>query len=630
VSSSRWWIAPCALVVVATAGTAVDVARHPTGDVARGRPIAVREGGYTSSSSCRACHPGNYDSWHASYHRRMTQVATPQTVIGDFDDAEAFAGGRVYRLSRRGDEFWVDMNDPDAHGDGARLPRIQRRIVMTTGSHHMQVYWYDMGRDDRMVGQLPVVYLTEDRRWVPRTDIFLQPGVEHLRSEAGRWNRTCIKCHTTSGRPRLAEGAPAESFDSRVAEFGIACEECHGPAERHARLNRDPRRRYASHLGGQRDTTALDPRRLPGPLASQVCGQCHGILLDPSRESTREYYVGRGFAYVPGEDLLDSRVLVHPTRLEELPVVQAMVRRDPSYLDRSFWSDGMVRVSGREYNGVIDSPCFVGGDFSCFSCHTLHETDDDPRPASEWANDQLAPGMDGDDACLQCHASYRENVVAHSHHVAASTGSRCANCHMPYTTYGLLKAIRSHQVNSPSVQASVATGRPNACNQCHLDRTLEWTSELLNEWYGTALAGLDEDERSVAASLLWLLRGDAGQRALMAWSMGWDAAVAASGSDWMAPYLAALLDDPYAAVRYVAARSLRRLPGYASFAYDYVGAPTQRHEAAIRAFQLWDASQEATPRPPREALLLGPQGLRAREFDRLIQQRDDRIVVLSE
>ena len=85
---------------------------------------------------------------------------------------------------------------------------------------------------------------------------------------------------------------------------------------------------------------------------------------------------------------------------------------------------------------------------------------------------------------------------------------------MSYTTYGLLKAIRSHQVGSPSVQASLETGRPNACNQCHLDQTLAWTAEYLQNWYDVPAPELEADERTVSAALLWTLQGDPGQRAL--------------------------------------------------------------------------------------------------------------------
>ena len=91
---------------------------------------------------------------------------------------------------------------------------------------------------------------------------------------------------------------------------------------------------------------------------------------------------------------------------------------------------------------------------------------------------------------------------------------------MPHTTYGLLKAMRSHTIDSPTVQASLATGRPNACNACHLDKTLAWSAKYLNQWHGIEEPQLDKDQQTIAASALWALKGDAGQRALMAWSMG--------------------------------------------------------------------------------------------------------------
>ena len=49
------------------------------------RPIEVREKGFVSSKTCESCHPHEHATWHSSYHRTMTQVATPEAVIGDFD-----------------------------------------------------------------------------------------------------------------------------------------------------------------------------------------------------------------------------------------------------------------------------------------------------------------------------------------------------------------------------------------------------------------------------------------------------------------------------------------------------------------------------------------------------------------
>ncbi len=97
---------------------------------------------------------------------------------------------------------------------------------------------------------------------------------------------------------------------------------------------------------------------------------------------------------------------------------------------------------------------------------------------------QLAKGMASNAACLQCHSSFEKRPEQHTHHLAGSSGSLCYNCHMPYTSYGLLKALRSHQISNPTVKASLQTGRPNACNLCHLDKSLRWTAQNLFAWYG--------------------------------------------------------------------------------------------------------------------------------------------------
>jgi hypothetical protein len=246
-------------------------------------------------------------------------------------------------------------------------------------------------------------------------------------------------------------------------------------------------------------------------------------------------------------------------------------------------------------------------------------------------NDQLAAGMQGDQACFQCHDEYRENVAEHTHHAPASAGSRCYNCHMPHTTYGLLKAIRSHQVSNPSVASSVQTGRPNACNQCHLDKSLGWTQTQMAQWYAAPAVELDEDQSRLSAMTTMLLRGDAGQRALAAWSMGWEEAHAATGKKWQVPYLAQLLEDPYPAVRYIAARSLKRLPGFEDFSVDFVGSADHRSQARVRALDIWEQARGGRLDQTGEAILIDQDGrLDHATFERLLKQRDDRDIDLKE
>jgi hypothetical protein len=630
------------VVAAAGLGAAALVLREPARDersIAE-RPIQVAEDGYAASQTCKACHPDQYNSWYASYHRTMTQVATPDTARANFDGVTVDSvHGRPMALTRTGSELWASFDDPDSPEPIERRPRIDRRVVMITGSHHQQVYWYATGRN-RLLGQLPGAYLIAEQRWIPRRAAVLHPPSDPAFSETGHWNSTCIACHATHGKPQFdtpfgSQPIETQKIDTTVAELGIACEACHGPSGEHARINRNPWRRYGQHVAGPPDPTTVQPARLMPKLSSQACGQCHGIweFYDGAGE---RHANSAGLPFRPGDELMKTRFLAQPTVNGESPTMKALLADDAGFVRDSFWSDGMVRVSGREYNGLLESPCFKDAPpdrperaMSCFSCHTMHKPAGDRRPLIEWADDQLAVGMDGNGACLQCHEKFRTTLTGHTRHAQDSTGSSCYNCHMPYTTYGLLKTIRSHTVSSPSVAESIDTGRPNACNLCHLDKTLAWTGEALARWYGQAPPDVGGDERSIAASLVWLLRGDAGQRAIAAQAMGWNAAHAASGTDWMAPHLASLLDDPYDAVRFIAERSLRTLPGFKDLPYDFVAPRSVRYQAQLRTMAIWDRGRTER-RTDRHLLFDSQANVDVNQVRRLLGERNTRRVLLRE
>ena len=142
---------------------------------------------------------------------------------------------------------------------------------------------------------------------------------------------------------------------------------------------------------------------------------------------------------------------------------------------------------------------------------------------------------------------------------------------------------------------------------------------------------MDETVTRVSAGVLWALRGDAGQRALVAWHMGWKPAMEASGGDWMPPFLATLLDDPYDAVRFIAHRSLRRSPHFQDFEYDFVGTPESRQTAVQRAMQQWNATKRWSGTTPLDAVLIDAEGnLKQATVSDLKRERDDRPVDLVE
>jgi hypothetical protein len=344
-----------------------------------------------------------------------------------------------------------------------------------------------------------------------------------------------------------------------------------------------------------------------------------------------EEWKQHGSSFRPGDDLEQTASIISNANSDKA-AFRELEERDPDFLRSMFWGGGIVRVSGREYNGLIESPCFKRGEMACVSCHSMHKSRDDPRSLDEWADDQLGPGMDGNPACLQCHGGFSdpEVLAGHTHHPLESSGSECQNCHMPHTTYGLLKAIRSHQVDSPSVGTDIDHGRPNACNLCHLDRPLAWTAEKLKLWYDTDIPEIPADDRQIAAGVRWVLEGDAGVRALVAWSMGWSAAQEAAGTSWLAPYLAELMDDPYDAVRIIAYRSVKTIPGFEQTVFDEFEAPEQRAAAAGALRKRW----EGLPAPATgrgAATLFDEYGrVQQSELERLLGRRDNRPVTLAE
>jgi len=591
-------------------------ARDAQADDAYPWPREQLDEGYAGSDSCRDCHEHNHATWFASYHRRMTQAASPEAILAPWEGNTPFEGDTGWRLEREGDAFFATPIDPTGREHLARM-----EVALTTGSHHYQIYWLKM-REPGSLMALPFVWHLGDEAWETRASQFLFPPREAGSFEIDRWQSMCIKCHTTNGTPEHApSGAP------RVAEYGISCEACHGPGAAHVQARRAAESGEESVLVD----AITNPAALGHERSAMVCGQCHGVR--PFRTTDeRERWREDGFDYRPGDDLAATRELLRGDPARNSEAMNRVIGDE--HRAQLFWPDGEVRVSGREFNGLVESPCYQRGEMDCLSCHSMHPARLDPRPLSEWASDQLAPGMDGSAACTQCHDDLADDERAseHTHHAAGSSGAACMNCHMPYTTYGLTKAIRSHTVTSPSVATSLATGRPNACNSCHLDKSLGWTADRLRDWYGHERPELAGDREEVADAVVLGLSGDAGQRALVAWALGWEPAREASGTGWM-PYLtSALAMDEYDAVARVALATARLDPRYRSLDLDLTLRDARRVAPVMETLVAdWVREGLRATDEQRAAVLVRPDGTLDRERARaLIDRRDARDVRLAE
>jgi hypothetical protein len=637
VSFSNGLLAALAVSFGVALGATMFVSRSvPTDDlVANAVPAQPEQTDYQTSDTCRACHPGAYHGWKDSFHRTMTQAVAPTTVLADWDGVELADRGIELRLEREGDAFWAEFTNPFVQATpGSRpAPPLRARVVMSTGSHHLQNYWIrtdapgTTGIGDQMPGaliQLPFVWLIEEARWVPVQDSFLTPPSERAEPLAV-WNQSCHLCHSVSPAP----GFDGSGFETTTAELGIACEACHGPATEHIAQFRNPARRYLAHALpddlDDRGARIVQPARLARDRSVEACGQCHSF----SRTIDLEKWKRVGIEYKPGEPLAHAKALLRYSEEPSDPHLLAQLAEEPNALVGRFWSDGTIRVAGREMNGLVESACYARGEMTCLSCHSMHEY--------ETPNDQLVRGGRGNGPCLECHPQKAAEGTAHTRHAEGSVGSECQNCHMPHTTYGLFKAIRSHRVDNPRVVSAKSGGRPNACNLCHLDKSLAWAErELVRGWGSPAeqeavrtreasvLAPLQNpDSPEIAAGVVWALSGDAAQRALVAWHFGWAPAQQASGQEWMSLYLGQLLSDPYAGVRQVAKKSIARQSGFVDFEYDFLAPPAELRQKSEEAWgRFRESVRSESLHGRRELLILEDGQIDGARFGRLLQERE--------
>jgi predicted CXXCH cytochrome family protein len=545
------------LFAMTVSGTAFALAVESFRQPQLPEPIRAGGEGFVTSNTCRSCHAAEYSSWHDSYHRTMTQRAGTTTVAADAlrrgGRLRATSAERSVELFARGAELWASMPDPTVTSSVAaetyersfrNAPIRDVRVELLTGSHRHQGFWVAGARAGELRA-VPVVYLIAEQQLIARRDAFLNPP--GAAEQAVRWNSNCVQCHAVAGAPE--HDLQTDAFATSAAELGIACEACHGQGREHVRAMQDPLARYRAR--DRHDGVAIrNPLELSSERGSEVCGRCHSYFFP--KDELEWWKHGFSRSYQPGDELARSQLLLSPETLAE-PGAPELGQSAESM----FYRDGTIRIGGREYNGLVRSPCFERGQgkkrLSCLSCHSMHQSE---------PSDQLADEMTGNEACTQCHSAIAQNLAQHTHHASGSAGSLCYNCHMPHTSYALLGAIRSHRVDSPSFDARTSD-RPNACNLCHLERSEAWAAAAARRWYGDAPAfALSRGARladDVPAGAVFALTGDAAVRAVTAAALRRHES-STPALELRAQLLSELSTDDYAAVRFIASRPRAGVP----------------------------------------------------------------------
>ena len=572
---------------------------------------------YVGPEACAGCHQTQAKRWKTSHHALAMEKATPATVLGDFSGVSVKNFGVVSTFSRVGDKFMARTDGPDG-----KLHDYE--ISYTFGIDPLQQYL--IGFPDGRFQMLGIAWDTRPKdkggqRWFPLyPDEKLQPGsLLHWTGRDQTWNYQCADCHTTDLKKNF--NLSTNTYATTWANLGVTCEACHGPGSRHVAWAKN-------HAGPAPTGEAGIPDKVRLGLESWLKATDHGQwVMNPATGTARRTEPLASAQLDACAPCHSRRKLLATGLAPDTPFLDVAM---PALLEPGLYhADGQIDGEVFEYDSFMQSAMHKAG-VVCSNCH-------EPHAAKLRA--------EGNALCAQCHLPEKFDVTAHHRHPPGSAGAQCVNCHMPTKTYMVVHDRRDHSIRVPRPDLTISIGTPNACNQCHTDRSAEWAAKAVATWYpngrqttphyGTPLRVgridavdaerqldqliLDKSQPAIAraSGLLLLSRyataaSDTAIKAAIADSdplvrMGAARALPASAPRAMVDATLPLLGDPVRAVRTEAARALAGL--------DPQTMTLQQRSAFATAYQELIASEMIDADRPETHLNLGLLRTRRNQLD---------------
>jgi predicted CXXCH cytochrome family protein len=404
--------------------------------------IAARD--YVGPAACGECHPDEHARWQGSLHAAMNARAdAPGAVIGDFADAHLDYRGGTARFTTEGGARYLTT------GTTAADRRVTRyRVTRTIGRRGLQEYvGIEDGHTDEV--RLPFGWWPKRGGWFPQ--VYFDPWIgDETKFDAYApvrepWAERCPWCHSTY------------PFEQRIARSS-------GPRA----LGHGLEQYFTSAAGGER-------------LGAQVTT---GISCESCHLGGRAHAAGAPIQFVPigaaakpdapaptsfAQERTDARVV---------NTVCAQCHSGPS----PRLADGTALRNSSEALDLAASECHGA---RCTQCHDPHQPS---QPIAQLEARSIA-------ACESCHPAQRDATHAGGH-----TTATCLDCHMPRTVMGIDRFVRTHRISSPSSAAQLAAA--NACNLCHLDRSIAWTTDELRARWDASPPVIADDDRGAGET--WL------------------------------------------------------------------------------------------------------------------------------
>jgi len=412
---------------------------------------------YLGSKICASCHATITKAWKDSHHAWAWKKPHGQSVLGNFADKVFKHKGGVSRFTKSGNKFFVET-------DGADGRSQKFEVVGTVGVEPLQQYLVET--EPGRVQALDLAWDTQKLMWYdlyPEQNLPPTSGL-HWTGPYKNWNARCAVCHATGFEKHYVPRT--RRYSSKQAEIGVGCEACHGPG--------------GAHVAWARNQKTFDPTAWKGVNA-------HGFTISFDRKNAEteiQHCAGchsRREAFgdaspIPGTPFHDSYRL-------------ALLR------DGLYHPGGQIRDEVYVYGSFLQSKMYQRG-VRCTDCH-------EPHTATLRAK--------GNAVCTQCHntsgnpdfpslkkADY--DTPAHHFHKSGSDGAQCKSCHMIERTYMGNDGRRDHSFRVPRPDLSVVLGTPNACTDCHKDKSAGWAAgEVAKRFPNSSNRGMHYAETFAAA-----------------------------------------------------------------------------------------------------------------------------------
>jgi predicted CXXCH cytochrome family protein len=433
---------------------------------------------FVGSDACAGCHRAEAELWQSSHHKQAMDHATDKSVLGDFNDASFDYYGVHSRFFHKDGKFVVETDGPEG-----TLGVFE--IKYTFGIEPLQQYLVEF--PDGRLQALSIAWDSRPKdkggqRWfhLYPSEQIKHDDILHWTKLNQSWNFMCAECHSTGVRKNY--DAANDRYATAFAEISVGCEACHGQGSRHVGWAHDQRswwpfgrnddpsmglvERFSERRDGTwtRDAATGNSNRSSAPrtLRAEVetCGRCHARRAEFSEDWT------------PGRWLSDTHAVS--------PLARGLYHADGQTLDEVY-----------EYGSFQQSKMFAAG-VTCSHCHEPHGA-------------KLR--LPGDGVCLQCHSSDKYAAVTHHQHEGVEPALACASCHMPTRTYMVVDQRHDHSLRIPRPDLSAKLGTPNACNDCHTDKSSAWAASEIERRHGPNRKGFQNYAEAFHAA--WSDQADA-------------------------------------------------------------------------------------------------------------------------